>query len=53
MDTHGKFNVEFYSEVQEILARHESSFNKINATLQTVLIKLQMPQTLQTLLRDC
>lgn len=53
MATHGKFNVEFYNEVQKILAQHESSFSQINVAVQTILTKLQMPQILQMLLCDC
>ncbi|KAK9214598.1 hypothetical protein WN944_006591 [Citrus x changshan-huyou] len=41
MDTRGKTNAEFRNEVSEILARHESSFDQVNATLQTVFTKLQ------------
>ena len=41
MDTRGKTNAEFRSEVNEILAHHESSFDQVNATLQTVLTELQ------------
>jgi hypothetical protein len=41
MDTHGKSNAEFHNEVNEILVRHESSFDQVNATLQVVLIELQ------------
>ena len=36
-----KSNAEFRNEVHEILARHESSFDQVNATLQTVLTELQ------------
>ncbi|RVW24893.1 hypothetical protein CK203_079475 [Vitis vinifera] len=41
MDTRGKTNAEFRNEVNEALARHESSFDKVNATLQAVLRELQ------------
>ncbi|GFZ03191.1 hypothetical protein Acr_15g0017990 [Actinidia rufa] len=41
MDTRGKSNTEFRSEVSEVLARHESSFDQIHATLQTILTDLQ------------
>ncbi|KAK9230741.1 hypothetical protein WN944_023713 [Citrus x changshan-huyou] len=41
MDTRGNTNAEFRSEVNEILARHESSFDQVNATLQTLLTELQ------------
>jgi hypothetical protein len=41
MDTHGKTNAEFRSDVNEILARHESNFNQVNAALQAVLTELQ------------
>ncbi|GFS45713.1 hypothetical protein Acr_00g0097650 [Actinidia rufa] len=34
-------NTEFRSEVSEVLARHESSFDQIHATLQTILTDLQ------------
>ena len=37
MDTRSKTNAEFRSEVNEILASHESSFDQVNATLQTLL----------------
>ncbi|KAH9699581.1 hypothetical protein KPL71_024420 [Citrus sinensis] len=40
-DTRGKTNAEFRNEVSEIIARHESSFDQVNATLQTVLTELQ------------
>ena len=36
MDTRGKTNVEFRNEVNEALARHESTFDQINLTLQAV-----------------
>ncbi|KAL9454589.1 hypothetical protein AB3S75_010065 [Citrus x aurantiifolia] len=42
MDTRGKTNAEFRSQVNKILARHESSFDQVNATLQTVLIELNL-----------
>ena len=41
MDTRGKSNAEFHNEVNEALAGHESSFDKVNSTLQVVLTKLQ------------
>lgn len=41
MDTWGKTNAEFRNEVNEALARHESSFNQVNNTLQQVLMELQ------------
>jgi len=41
MDTRGKSNVEFRNEVNEVLLRHESSFDQVNATLQVVLTELQ------------
>jgi len=41
MDTHGKTNAKFCSDVNEILARHEISFDQVNATLQAVLTELQ------------
>ncbi|KAH9651124.1 hypothetical protein KPL70_026631 [Citrus sinensis] len=41
MDTRSKTNAEFRSEVNEILARHESSFDQVNAILQTLLTELQ------------
>ena len=41
MDTRGKTNGEFRTEVQEILANHESSFDQVNTTLQQVLTELQ------------
>ena len=45
MDTRGKSNTEFRNEVSEILARHESNFDQIHNTLQTILAKLQTLQT--------
>ncbi|GFY86793.1 hypothetical protein Acr_05g0004320 [Actinidia rufa] len=41
MDTRGKTNTEFHNEVSKVLARHESSFDQIHATLQTILTDLQ------------
>ncbi|KAH7522252.1 hypothetical protein FEM48_Zijuj07G0118800 [Ziziphus jujuba var. spinosa] len=41
MDTYGKIDVEFQSEVLDILARHETKFERINTTLQMILIDLQ------------
>ncbi|XP_028115673.1 uncharacterized protein LOC114313491 [Camellia sinensis] len=41
MDTRAKSNAEFRNEVSEVLARHESSFDQIHGTLQTVLTELQ------------
>ena len=41
MDTRGKSNTEFRNEVSKILARHESNFDQIHATLQTILTVLQ------------
>lgn len=41
MDTRGKTNAEFRTEVQEVLTRHESSFDHVNTTLQQVLHELQ------------
>ncbi|GFZ10009.1 hypothetical protein Acr_21g0006080 [Actinidia rufa] len=41
MDTRGKSNTEFRNEVYEVLARRESSFDQIHATLQTILTDLQ------------
>ncbi|KAA8540964.1 hypothetical protein F0562_024898 [Nyssa sinensis] len=41
MDTRGKTNVEFRNEVNEALARHESNFDQVNTTLQTVLTEIQ------------
>ncbi|KAK1559650.1 hypothetical protein Q3G72_016856 [Acer saccharum] len=34
-------DAEFHNEVYEILARHKSSFDQINATLQTIMTNLQ------------
>ena len=45
MDTRGKSNAEFWNEVMEILARHESNFDQIHNTLQAILAKLQTLQT--------
>ncbi|CAL5444953.1 unnamed protein product [Camellia sinensis] len=41
MDTRAKSNAEFRSEVNEALAHHESNFDQIHGTLQTVLTELQ------------
>ena len=41
MDTRGKSNIEFRGEVNEALARHESNFDQVHVTLQTVLTELQ------------
>jgi hypothetical protein len=41
MDTRGKSNVEFRSEVNEALARHEFNFDQVHGTLQTILTELQ------------
>nr|TKR74530.1 hypothetical protein D5086_0000295630 [Populus alba] len=41
MDTRGKTNAEFRSDVNDILARHENSFDQVNAALQAVLTELQ------------
>ncbi|GFS39865.1 hypothetical protein Acr_00g0065340 [Actinidia rufa] len=41
MDTGRKINTEFHNEVSEVLARHESSFDQIHATLQTITADLQ------------
>jgi hypothetical protein len=41
MDTRGKSNAEFRSEVNEALARHESNFDQVHGTLQTILTELQ------------
>jgi hypothetical protein len=45
MDTRGKSNAEFRNEVNEILGRHETSFDQVNATLQVVLTELQALRT--------
>ncbi|KAJ8628809.1 hypothetical protein MRB53_022132 [Persea americana] len=41
MDTRGKTNAEFCNEVHEILAWHESSFDQVHSSLQTILTELQ------------
>lgn len=48
MDTHEKSNSEFQTEVNETIAKHEASINKVNTnyehlqtTLQTILMELQ------------
>jgi hypothetical protein len=41
MDTRGKTNAEFRSDVNDILARHENSFDQVNVALQAVLTELQ------------
>ncbi|GFZ16201.1 hypothetical protein Acr_25g0006100 [Actinidia rufa] len=43
MDTRGKTNTEFRNEVSEVLTCHESSFDQIHATLQTILTDLYKP----------
>ena len=48
MDTRGKTNAEFRNEVNEALARHESSFDQVNATLQAVLMELQALRVTRT-----
>ena len=45
MDTRGKSNAEFRTEVNDALARHESSFDQVNAALQAVLTELQAIRT--------
>ena len=47
MDTRGKTNVEFCNEVNETLVRHDTSFEKLNTTLQTILTELQAIRTIQ------
>ena len=41
MDTRCKTNAKFRSDINEILARHEISFDQVNAALQAVLTELQ------------
>ena len=41
METRAKSNAEFRSEVQEILARHETNFEQVHATMQAVLTEVQ------------
>ena len=41
MDTRGKSNMEFRNDVQEALARHESTFDQIHNNLQTIMTELQ------------
>ena len=41
METRGKSNIEFRSEVQEILVCHETIFDQVHATRQVVLTKVQ------------
>lgn len=41
MDTRGKTNAEFRNDVTTTLARHEASFDQVNAALQAVLTELQ------------
>nr|TKS13847.1 hypothetical protein D5086_0000049230 [Populus alba] len=45
MDTCGKSNAEFRNEVNEALARHESSFDQVNSALQALLTELQALRT--------
>jgi hypothetical protein len=47
MDTRGKSNAEFRNEVNEALARHESSFDQVNSALQAVLTELQALRTIR------
>jgi hypothetical protein len=49
MDTRGKSNAEFRNEVNEVLLRHEPSFDQVNATLQVVLTELQALRTTHNL----
>ena len=48
MSTCGKTNAEFRNEVNEALARHESSFDQINLALQVVLMMSAQKHSLQT-----
>ena len=48
MDICGKMNAEFRNEVNEALARHESSFDQINLALQVVLMMSAQKHSLQT-----
>ena len=48
MDTRDKSNAKFRNKVQEILALHKSSFDHVNAMLQTVLTELQALCTSQS-----
>ena len=41
MDTRNKSNAEFRNEVNEALARHESSLDQVHATLQTIMADIQ------------
>ncbi|KAH9779621.1 hypothetical protein KPL71_007762 [Citrus sinensis] len=41
MDTRGKTNAEFRNDVTTTLARHEASFDQVNAALQAMLTELQ------------
>lgn len=41
MDTRGKSNADFRTEVNKVLARHESNFDQIHGSLQSVLTELQ------------
>jgi uncharacterized coiled-coil protein SlyX len=47
MDTRGKSNAKFRNEVNEALARHESSFDQVKFALQAVLTKLQALRTIR------
>ena len=40
MDTRRKSNTEFRNEVSEILSHHESNFDQVHNTLQTILAEL-------------
>ncbi|KAL5785559.1 hypothetical protein ACOSQ2_007951 [Xanthoceras sorbifolium] len=50
METRGKTNVEFRNEANETLGRHESNFDQLNGTLQTVLTELQSLRIAQNFL---
>lgn len=41
METYGKTNTKFWTEIQEILAHHDSNFEQLHLTLQTILTELQ------------
>ncbi|KAI9186510.1 hypothetical protein LWI28_017996 [Acer negundo] len=49
MDTRGKSNTEFRNDINEILARHVSSFDQVNAAIKTVLAELKSLTPFQAL----
>ena len=48
METRGKSNTKFCNDVNESLARHESSFDQVNTALKIVIAELKSLRTFQT-----